>query len=194
MNSFVEKKPDLPERPIIEQIEKIIGRKLELAEEINFNNNSCTIKNNYIVELRICDITLDNIDYNHLFRLLKELKQLTFLTLHNNQISDITPLKRLKQLTGLGLNSNQISDITPLQELKQLTYLDLYNNQINDVTPLQKLKQLTLLDLSNNRIENPPLSLINNFERISIEDDFDGFGLNLSNNPLTDPSIEILKQ
>jgi internalin A len=51
-------------------------------------------------------------------------------------------------LTELDLHNNQISDITPLQSLTHLKKLDLRDNQISDHTPLLSLTNLTELKLS----------------------------------------------
>ncbi|MEG5112886.1 leucine-rich repeat domain-containing protein, partial [Microcoleus sp. A2-C5] len=92
---------------------------------------------------------------------------LTSLHLHNNQISDITPLQSLTNLTSLHLHNNQISDITPLQSLTNLTYLYLYNNQILDITPLQSLTNLTDLHLHNNQISDiTPLQSLTNLTHL----------------------------
>jgi len=79
---------------------------------------------------------------------------LNFLSLWQNQISDIAALQNLTQLTSLGLPENQISDITPLQSLTELILLYLPGNQISDITPLQKLTDLTSLDLRVNEISD----------------------------------------
>jgi len=107
---------------------------------------------------------------------------LNFLSLWQNQISDIAALQNLTQLTSLGLSENQISDITPLWNLTQLTDLNLDDNLISDITPLQNLTQLIWLDLGYNQIEDI-LPLVNN----SGMDDGDEVWLN--DNPLSDTSL-----
>jgi hypothetical protein len=69
-------------------------------------------------------------------------KNVTWLDLSGNQISDITPLSELTELRQLFLVNNQIIDLTPLSGLTNLETLDLYRNQITDITPLSGLKNL----------------------------------------------------
>ena len=54
------------------------------------------------------------------------------LLLHENQITDISPLAGLKNLTVLWLDENQITDVSPLAGLSKLTVLGLSGNQIAD--------------------------------------------------------------
>ena len=76
------------------------------------------------------------------------------LHLHENQISDISPLQNLTSLTWLRLWVNQITDISPLQNLTSLTELHLGNNQISDISPLENLTSLTRLELEKNQISD----------------------------------------
>jgi len=109
---------------------------------------------------------------------------LTQLTLHNNNISDLTPLQGLTKLQTLDLDMNDLTDnglvtadlsplgsLTQLQELhlnscnisdvsgllgigSSLTYLDLSNNNISDIRSLSSLTGLQTLYLSTNQITN----------------------------------------
>jgi len=47
----------------------------------------------------------------------QKLTNLTSLSLHSSEISDIKPLSTLTNLTSLSLHSNEISDIKPLSNL-----------------------------------------------------------------------------
>ena len=106
------------------------------------------------------------------------LKQLTYLDLYGNAISDVSPLAGLKQLTNLYLSNNAISDVSPLAGLKQLTNLYLSNNAISDVSPLAGLKQLTNLRLSNTPISD--VSPLAGLKQLT--------NLRLSNNAISDVS------
>ena len=66
--------------------------------------------------------------------LIRELTNLTYLSLALNRIENIEPLKDLTNLTELDLSGNQITDLEPLKELKKLEYLWFSGN------PLQKSK------------------------------------------------------
>ena len=84
------------------------------------------------------------------------------LNLHNNQISDISPLANLISLDILSLHNNQISDISPAANLTSLMNLRLDSNQISDIAPL---------------MENAGLG--------------EGDEVSLTDNPLSDDSIHI---
>ena len=97
---------------------------------------------------------------------------LTWLSLEDSQISDVSPLSGLTALTWLNLGGtplvtptlrpiggNQISDVSPLSDLTALTWLNLGGNQISDVSPLSGLTTLTWLNLGGNQISDvSPLS------------------------------------
>ena len=100
--------------------------------------------------------------WGHMVYTLDNAEKVIFLSLHNCQINDVTPIAALKGLTWLNLSDNQISDVAPLSNLKNLTSLNLDNNQIKDIAPLESLGKLTSLHLSNNKIKNvePLASLV----------------------------------
>jgi hypothetical protein len=87
-------------------------------------------------------------------------KNLTQLTLNNNDISNLTPLQGLTKLQTLNLDMNDLTDnglvtanLAPLSNLTQLTQLDLNSCNISDITALQSIgNNLTYLDLGNNKI------------------------------------------
>jgi internalin A len=102
------------------------------------------------------------------------------LYLIDNQISDLSPLKELHNLTGLSLSGNQISDLSPLKELHNLTGLSLSGNQISDLSPLKELHNLTSLNLGCGKTKYPtshPLKELHNLT-----------GLSLSGNQISDLS------
>ena len=76
-------------------------------------------------------------------------KNLGFLNLGGNSISDITPLSGLTHLEFLGLWSNQIKDVSPLAGLVNLRELILHGNPISDISPLIGLENLENLEISN---------------------------------------------
>jgi internalin A len=96
-------------------------------------------------------------------------------------------------LSGLGYN--QITDLTPLRELKSLRVLFLGGNRITDIKPLRELKNLELLDVKENRIEKLPPEILTWWTKLGIRwEKYSDKGLNIKDNPLTDPPIEIVKQ
>lgn len=90
-------------------------------------------------------ISIDGIEY---------CKNIEFINMWDNQISDISSLVNLPKLTGLAIPRNQIQDISCLEDLINLTYLGLANNQIIDIYPLIRNKNIDDGDIIN-IIENP---------------------------------------
>lgn len=80
---------------------------------------------------------------------------LTFLSVSNNVIDDISWITGLIQLTDLRLSGNMISDITtgnPLVSLEALRILDLSHNQIVNSNAFSNLLELQYLALEDNNI------------------------------------------
>jgi Leucine-rich repeat (LRR) protein len=103
-------------------------------------------------------------------------KDVTYLDLSGNQITDLSPLIGLTGLTELNLGANQITDLSPLSRLTGLTWLTLWDNQITDLSPLSGLTGLTGLGLDNNQITDlSPLSGLTGLTHLTLDD-----------NPITD--------
>lgn len=80
---------------------------------------------------------------------LASLTKLKYLWLDQKcKISDVNPLSELTELEDLNLNINLITDISPLKNLIGLKMLDLHNNDVRDISPLMNLLNLTSLYLS----------------------------------------------
>ncbi len=126
------------------------------------------------------------------YSFLEKLTGLQSLDLRYNKISDISFLEKLTGLQSLDLRSNQISDISFLEKLTGLQSLDLRENKISDISFLEKLTGLQSLDLRENKIKNIPLSIFQLGMEIFLE--YYGIGLNLDDNPIESPPMEILKQ
>ena len=100
---------------------------------------------------------------------LSGLSKLEAIYLPDNKISDISPLSRLTDLRTLVLDSNQISDISPLSGLTNLRSLSVGSNQISDISPLSKLNNLIDLGLSDNNISDiRPLSELNSLQTLAL--------------------------
>lgn len=96
-------------------------------------------------------------------------KNLSYLGLSKNEISDLSPICNLKELVTLNIDENKINNITYLQNLTNLTYLTLSENYITNLEPLKKLTNLNYLDLSSNQIENlNPISKLTNLVCLSL--------------------------
>ena len=101
--------------------------------------------------------------------LLANLKKLTKLELADNKISNIAPIKELKQLTEISFDYNRIRDLSPLKELKNLTGLRLDSNGISDISLLKELRQLSSLSLAYNEISDVgPLKELKNLTKLNL--------------------------
>ena len=147
-----------------------------------------------------------------------EMATLTELSATNADIADLTGLETATNLVRLDLgdayvasegrfiNSNSISNLSPLSGLARLTRLDLEGNSITDISPLANLTNLVILELGNNAIfDISALAGLTNLFSVRLWDNHisdisplvanTGFGqgeeVNVSENPLSDASIEI---
>ncbi|MGC1516396.1 MAG: leucine-rich repeat domain-containing protein [Maribacter sp.] len=80
-------------------------------------------------------------------------KNLSFVNFYGKgfrvPLTDITALRNLENITYLNLANNQITELQSLAGLKELTYLHVgWNIGITDITPLTNLKKLKTLDLT----------------------------------------------
>lgn len=92
-------------------------------------------------------------------------KNLRYLYLDKNQVSDISPLADLTDLKDLQIQRNEVSDISDLAGLINLTDLHLYENQINDISALEGLINLTFLFLNRNQIND--ISVLANLTKLT---------------------------
>ena len=98
------------------------------------------------------------------------------LNLHNNAISDISPLMGLAKLHHIGLEDNVITDLSPLEKSIDLRELHLGHNLITDLSPLEDLINLRGISLHHNAISDlSPLAGLIRLEWIG-----------MSHNPLAD--------
>ncbi|MCP4106716.1 MAG: GTP-binding protein [Desulfobacteraceae bacterium] len=147
------------------------------------------------------NLTQLNLSGNQLsdISVLKFLSNLTQLDLSYNELTNISVLKFLPNLTQLDLSDNGISDISVLKFLPNLTQLDLggdvEGNGISDISVLKFLPNLTQLDLSLNQIRELPRFLPDlNMEIVWEEEGYFFAGINLYNNPIETPPLEIVKK
>lgn len=84
----------------------------------------------------------------------RKLTQLTTLKLPLKQLVSVAPLRGLRQLQFLDLSYNFITEIGPLSDLEQLTTLLLYSNRIENIVAIQHMKKLSTLNLSFNYIKD----------------------------------------
>jgi Leucine-rich repeat (LRR) protein len=114
-------------------------------------------------------------------------KNLYFLEMGLQDISDISPLASLTKLKRLGLDQNgKICDISPLAELTELEWLNLSDNMIMDISTLQNLSKLKYLNLRYNQ-NITEISSLNNLRELE--------ELKMANASLTDlfPIVDLTK-
>jgi len=176
-------------------IEKKIGRKLK-RKTIYPNARSKTSatylldKNNNVAGLQLLACGLSDISF------LKLLPNLTQIILSDNHITDISILKFLPNLTHLLLGRNHITDISVLNSLPNLTHLSLRNNRIRDILVLEELTKLRSVVLNKNNIYQLPRGLLSLNLKIIYKDiiQFDRKTINIYDNPIQTPPLEIVKQ
>jgi len=84
---------------------------------------------------------------------LENCKNLIYLHLGSQDISDISPLSSLTKLKNLWLDQNyKIGDVAPLAELIELEELNIDCNLLTDISPLKKMINLEYLSLEYNAI------------------------------------------
>ena len=84
-------------------------------------------------------------------------KNIRFINIWGNQISDISILSSFPYLEKINLNSNQIEDISAFKNLTNIRELSLKDNKIKDFSQIENLKnnkKLEKLNLINNPICN----------------------------------------
>ncbi|WP_372367489.1 leucine-rich repeat domain-containing protein [Candidatus Uabimicrobium sp. HlEnr_7] len=149
-----------------------------------------------LTNLQILD--LNNNQFSALPPEILQLTNLTQLYLRNNQFNILPPeILQLTNLQTLDLSNNQFGILPPeILQLTNLTQLYLRNNQFSALPPeILQLVNLRALDMSNNHITHIPkcffdLKLQLNFfqNRHSLDQ------LNLTNNPIEKPPLEILEK
>ena len=122
---------------------------------------------NLLKELTLFDCNIETLDFlSHISSLevlsakdnylksfnLKNTKNLYYLNLNRNNITNIDNIGGAINLTGLELTSNNLSDITSLKNLKNLTLLNINHNHITDVCSLTSNKKLERVNITDNPI------------------------------------------
>jgi GTPase SAR1 family protein len=162
--------------------------------------------NCHILE-RLTDLKFLRINHSDIVdgNFLEKLTKLESLDLSNNLLSDIRFLENLIELSSLDLSDNQISDASFLEKLTNLKDLELRNNKLSNIDFLKCLKNLNRIDLSVNEISdissleyffgNKGLQIVTKDVMVTGEGEMLAVGeINVDDNPLTNPPIEIVKK
>lgn len=82
-------------------------------------------------------------------------RNLTYLGLAHNDITDVTPLAGLTKLEGLALHRNlNLTDISPLAGLTALTHLNIWRCNVTDISPLVNMTALASFPAKGNPIDD----------------------------------------
>lgn len=109
-------------------------------------------------------------------------KEITWIFLDWNEITDLTPLKDFKNLTKISFNGNQVIDLTPLSKIKTLENITAINNKIETIEPLKKLLNIKYITLNGNDISNiNSIQNLNNLIDVSFQNNNIGNIPNLTN-------------
>ena len=96
---------------------------------------------------------------------------LEWLSIHQNSITDLTPIASCTRITELGIWQNPLSDITPLSNLSQLRRLDASGCHISDIRGIASLTQLIEVNLGWNRITDiSPLARLTKLKQLQLTD------------------------
>lgn len=136
-----------------------------------------------------------NLDYS-------KCSAITYLSIGNAYIRDLTGLENFENLTMLMMGGNQVTDLTPIGGLSSLKYLDISgmylkdlnvlsnmtalesltanDNELTDIAGIKNLTALKLLNIENNQIKDiAPVAGLNHLETLSV-----------SNNPLSSGGLD----
>ena len=98
-------------------------------------------------------------------------KNLSFLHIGGNSVSDLSPLAGLTKLDFLDAEGNLISDLSPLKGLTRLSGLILTDNLISNILPLKGLTNLEALRVNRNSISDfSPITNLTRLKEIWISD------------------------
>ncbi len=84
----------------------------------------------------------------------RNMVDLRYLNLNSNPVSDLSPLATLGSLTELVVTHAATSDISSLSHLTKLQHLMIISSNVTDVSSFAPLTELIYADLFDNRIEN----------------------------------------
>lgn len=117
---------------------------------LSYNPKAVAIQEGHVVELRIADASLKQLEP------IAQLKGLRTLWLDGNALGSLKPLAGLAALRTLNLSRCQLTSVAELTDLPALTTIDLTGNRIEDVASLVSLAALENLTLSGNPLKALP--------------------------------------
>jgi Leucine-rich repeat (LRR) protein len=166
---------DISHNNIIELGEDLSGLS-NLVELQASNNQICDISTlDDLTSIQVLDLSFNNLGCGGAgvspdFDSLESATNLRVLKLNDNNLSSIEDLRgRSLPLEVLYLHNNEISDLTPIADYMSIQELSLYNNSIALIDDLSGMVELTAIDLSDNNITDfSPLRLIEGLRNINL--------------------------
>jgi len=89
-------------------------------------------------ELDLSDRELTNVQISNL----RHLKDLKYLNINDNYLTDLSCLKGLENMESIHFNNNRVSDISFMQNMKHLKKISAENNVIDDISVLSGKTEL----------------------------------------------------
>lgn len=81
-------------------------------------------------------------------------KEVTWIFLDWNEITDLTPLEGFQALTKISFSGNKVSDLMSLGNLENLQTLTAINNRISTIEPLKNLQNMKYICLDGNNLSS----------------------------------------
>ncbi|RKU19258.1 hypothetical protein C6500_11200 [Candidatus Poribacteria bacterium] len=108
-------------------------------------------------------------------------KNLEEISLHDNPLSDLSPLSGLTALKEVRLSGKSFSDLSPLAGLTNLEGVGFWKTSVSDLSPLAGLTKLRWLDFGHSQVSDlSPLTGLTGLKRLEIYDAKGGADLDLS--------------
>ena len=137
------------------ELKTILDPSLEVQIRYNISKNIDRITNEDLLHVDSVMLFVNTKSKIQSLNGIENCRNIRFLSLWNQNVSEITQINRLSNLVELSLSQNwNVVDVSPLNNLSNLKKLDLQSNSINDITALGTLVNLEYLNVMENPINN----------------------------------------
>lgn len=100
---------------------------------------------------------------------ISDIPNLTYLTVRETNLRDLSGIEGITTLQQLDLNMTQVSDLTPLAGLPNLRLVFLHETWVADLEPLTTLPSLERLDIGKTQIASlEPLTRLDNLRWLNL--------------------------
>lgn len=155
--------PKLVTTGLIDSLDKLTGLRTLIATRMGIKS---TEKIEALSELKVLDLTCNDISETDVFNKLPNLRELFF---GHNALEKIAVAESNATVSKLGLRGNKLTDssVPALAKLNRLHQLNLDHNQISDLSFARSAPRLASLRISHNRVRDvAPLYESGNFVEI----------------------------